>query len=367
MSDEAVDTTVSGPIADANVTDSQPEFDLEKASTDLGKSLGFGAEKDTAAADDDTADQTHADDTATEEPNAAAVAAAAAKANEAAKAFDEYKGFTKAVSINGNEVIVPKSWAPEHHVTWAKMAPEAQKYYLQREKQMQDGMDAYKGDSGFGKQMREVTEPYKAFLTSQGVDAPKAAQFLLNAHYRLSTAQPAERQAYFAHLAKSYGIDLASYKPADDTVQVDPAVKALQEKVNTLESSLTAREQTALNEAKAKTSKDVEAFAADPKHAYFDECSEDIVAYIQAGHTLEQAYEKAVYANPVTRAKELARLQADNEKALREKSKTQAEAARKATATNVRSRDTRKAPTEPKGSMEDTMRETLKEIRSRTH
>ena len=261
--------------------------------------------------------------------------------------------------------VMPKSWAKEQQEVWDEMTPRAQAQYELREKQMLDGLEQYKGDSGFGKQMREVMTPYKAFLTSQGVDEPKAVQYLLNAHYRLSNSNPAERSAYFSSLAKSYGIDLTALKP--DEAQLDPAVKALQEKVNSLETNLTQREQAVLNEARSKIAKDVETFASDPKNQYFDECADDITALIQAGNTLEEAYEKAVYANPVTRAKELARLQTETEKTLREKSKSEAEAARKAASTNVRSRDTRKAPTEPKGTMEDTMHATLKEIRERVH
>lgn len=350
MAEDVVD---AGATATPAAEHEQATFDLEGGVNEISESLGFGKgnreDRDTADDPDDTADQ--ADDVAQ------------ADADPKAPASDTDKAVEKAAA----KLEMPKSWARETQEIWDEMTPRAQEQYLKREQQMLEGLEQYKGDSGFGKQMREVLTPYKAMLQSQGVDEPKAVQFLLNAHYRLSTAQPAERQAYFAHLAKSYGIDLAGMQPAADAPQVDPTVKALQEKVNTLESSMTAREQAALNEAKAKVASEVEAFSKDPKHQYFYECSDDIVALIQAGHTLEQAYEKAVYANPVTRAKELSRLQAEQEKTLREKSRTDAEAARKAAATNVRSRDTRRAPTEPKGSMEDTMRATLKTIRERTH
>jgi hypothetical protein len=104
------------------------------------------------------------------------------------------------------------------------------------------------------------------------------------------------------------------------------------------------------------------------KHPYFDECHEDIVAYINAGHTLEKAYEKAVYANPVTRAKELARLQTESAAALRAKAKKEAEDARNGRSTNVNSKDTRRAPTAPRtGKWEDGMEDILKDIKARTH
>jgi hypothetical protein len=198
------------------------------------------------------------------------------------------------------------------------------------------------------------------------VDEAKATQYMLNAHYRLSSGTPQERATYFSSLAKSYGIDLAGLAPSQEQ-QVDPTVKALQDKVGNLEQTLTQRQQQEFAAAQNKVKADVDAFAADPKNVYFDECAEDIVALVQAGNTLEQAYEKAVYANPVTRAKELARIQTEHEKSLREKAKAEAEAARKASSTNVRTRDTRKAPTEPKGTMDDTLRATLKDIKERVH
>ena len=259
---------------------------------------------------------------------------------------------------------VPKSWPKEMHEHWGKTDPKVQEYWETREKQMLDGLEQYKGDAGFGKQLRDVITPYNAMLQSQGVDAPKAVQFLLNAHYQLTNSQPAERTAHFARLAKQYGIDLSTVKTDETT---DPKVKALEDRVNQLHNSLTTREQAALTEARARVAKDVETFASDPLHPYFDEVADDIVAMLQTGLELPVAYEKAVWANPVTRQKEIARLNTESETKLRDKAKAEAEKALKASGSNVRSRDTRKAPTEPKGSMEDTMKETLSEIRSRAH
>jgi hypothetical protein len=260
----------------------------------------------------------------------------------------------------------PQSWAKDKHEVWSKMAPEAQDYYLAREKQMLDGLEQYKEHSSFGKQLRDVFTPYKALLQAQGVDEAKAAQYMLNAHYKLSSGSAQERATFLSSLAKSYNIDLTGL-PQQEQQQVDPTVKALQDKVGTLEQTLTQRQQEEQNQQRQKISATVDAFASDPKNIYFEECADDIAAFLRAGHTLEQAYDKAVYANPVTRAKEIARLQTESEKALREKSGKDVEAARKATAVNVRGRDTRRAPTEAKGTMDDTLNATLKSIMERVH
>lgn len=359
-----------GVAADSGTTDTTTTtttdgtsggIDIAAAVEDIGSSLGFGDKgddsndddvQDTAAAGGDTADTTKVD------TKAATDTTATAAATDADKAATKH--------------APPASWAKEKHALWDTLPPEAQEQFTTRENQMLDGIEQYKEHAGFGKTMREVTAPYQAFITAQGVDAPKAVQYLLNAHYRLSTAQPADRATYFSKMAKSYGIDVATLKPdAGDgttatTAAADPAIAELRTTVQKMQDAQTAKEQTALTERKAKIASEVETFASDPAHKYFDECSDDIVALVNAGHTLKEAYDKAVYANPVTRAKELARLQAESDKALRAKAEVEAKAARKATGHNVRSRDTRKAPTEPKGSMDDTLRATLSEIKERT-
>jgi hypothetical protein len=243
----------------------------------------------------------------------------------------------------------PKSWAKEQHEHWAKVPKEAQDYIELREKQMLDGLEQYKGDAGFGKSMREVTTPYKSLLTAQGVDEAKAVQYMMNTHWKLSTLPPAEKAAHLALVAKHYSVDLAALPKADETET--PAIKALRERQDKLESSLTQREQTALTEAKTRVVSEVDAFWKDPANVYADEVATDMVPFLNAGLSLKDAYEKAVWANPVTRAKEQGRLQTETEKKLRENARLDALKAKKAKEANVSGRDTRRAPTEPSGKL----------------
>lgn len=266
----------------------------------------------------------------------------------------------------------PSSWAKEHHETWSKLDPKAQDYISLREEQMLKGLDQYKNDSGFGRQLREITYPYKQLLTSQGVDEPKAVQYLLNAHYRLSTLPENEKLSYLSDIAKSYGIDLKAMlaqgaQPGQQQVRVDPIVSSLQDKINKIESSLTQKEHEAQNAVRTKVSGDVEKFATDPAHPYFDEVSDEIVALIRHGAPLQDAYEKAVWANPVTRAKEISRMQAESETKLKIKFNGEGKKALKASSANVRGRDTSRAPTESLGTMDDTLKEALASIKSRVH
>lgn len=253
----------------------------------------------------------------------------------------------------------PKSWPKEMHEFWGKTDPKVQDYWETREKQMLDGLDQYKGDANLGRTLKEVITPYKPILESAGLDETTAVRSLLNAHYRLTQGTVEQRKAAYDELGKNLGLI--------EGEKIDPQVRQLQEKLTAIESTITTSQQRALQETQAKVSKDVEAFASDPKHPYFDEVADDIVAMIQAGRSLDDAYEKAVWANPVTRQKEMARLQTENDAKLKEKAKQEALKAKQASSTNVKGRDTRRSPTEPKGTMEDTMKETLREIKTRAH
>ena len=265
----------------------------------------------------------------------------------------------------------PKSWPKEMHDHWGKTPPEVQKYWETREKQMLEGLDQYKGAAQFGKAIQDVVTPYQHILQSQGVDAPRAVGALLQAHQRLTMGTVESRRAAYEELGRNLGLHTPTYANGDATgtaqapPPIDPRVQSLEERFNQIQQTLTAQQQAALDTARTKAAQDVEAFASDPAHALFDECADDIVRFVQQGASLQEAYDKAVWANPVTREKQMqTRLQTEAEKA-RERARLDALPKKKAAGANVRGRETQRTPTEPLGSMEDTMRETLAKLKAR--
>lgn len=254
---------------------------------------------------------------------------------------------------------VPKAWPKEMHEHWGKVDPKVQEYLEIRERQMLDGLEGYKNDAGFGKTLREAIAPFEPMLTASNIDAPKAVQYLLGAHQRLTTGTPESKLAAYQELGRNLGL-------SQD--QPNAELTALRQEVQQLKSGFTQEQQAKLTAAKESIQKEVDAFAADTKaHPYFDECSEDIAKLISAGYALNDAYDKAVWANPVSRAKEVARIEKETEAKLRENARLDALKAKKATGSNVMSRETTRAPTEPLGKMDDTMKDTLAEIRARAH
>lgn len=262
---------------------------------------------------------------------------------------------------------MPKSWKKEWEADWKATPKSAQDKFLEREKQMLQGLEQYKEHNEFGRTIKDVVKPYENYLQTQGVDSVKAVQYLLSAQYRLSTGDYQTKIQMLHELAKGVGVDLGQI--GGQNTQNDPnnELNPLLNDIKGIKSELQAWKEANTNQVRQKVAQDVTAFASDPAHPYFDEVADDIARMIQMGADLGTAYEKAVWANPVTRAKELARIQTESVAKLKPKLAAEAQVARKATSTNVRSRDTGRTPTEPLGTMEDTMRETLAAMRARTH
>lgn len=321
----------------------EPTFDMDAAVADLGASLGM---------DDTEAPETERDDAA--ETEATPVEAEAAQETSAETAPAPEKK------------AAPESWGAEKAALWDGLAPEVQEQFLRREEQMKAGFDKIKGDYEFGRSLRDVYAPYRPLLEAAGVNEAQATQYLLEAHRVLSTSGPAQKAAYFQTLAKQYGVDLGA-EPADSAAPLE--LRSLQEQVQMLQSTITTREQASLREAQQKVTKEVEAFAGDPANAYFDEVANDIAVILKGspGISLKEAYDKAVWANPTTRAKEQAKSQTELEKKLRENARLDALKASKAASATIRSRDTGRSPQEPLGSMEETMQSTLAAMRQRAH
>lgn len=260
----------------------------------------------------------------------------------------------------------PKSWAKDKHEVWAKLPPDAQDYYELREKQFLDGLEQYKADAGVSRQFKEIIAPYKAMIQSQGISETQAIQYLLHSQHRLTNGTPEERAAAYQNLGRDLGIQIPAVGDASQE-NIDPAILALRKDIDSIKTASAQSQRHALEQARADSAKQVETFAADKANLYFDEVAPDMVPYINAGLSMPDAYEKAVWSNPVTRAKELARLQTEADVKLKGKARAEGEAAKKATRTNIRGQESRKAPTDPKGTMDDTLRAALQQIKERAH
>lgn len=116
--------------------------------------------------------------------------------------------------------------------------------------------------------------------------------------------------------ANSRGIDLsrlvASPQQGQETAYVDPALGELQSQVKGLQQLLLTQQQQQVTNWQSQRANELNTFLADSvNHPYANDVFDDMMALISTKRAsdLKDAYDKAVYANPSTRAKVLAAAQ----------------------------------------------------------
>jgi hypothetical protein len=248
---------------------------------------------------------------------------------------------------------------------WSKASPALRAEVARREEEMFRGIEGYKTDAGFGRTVQKVIEPYVPILQQHGINPIQQIGDLMNAHKTLALGTPEAKVGMLKWLAQEYSIDLTGMgvAPANGQGQqapyVDPAVQALQKQTQELQSRLEQSETARQQEVREKATAEVTAFKADPKNIYFDDVAGQVAQLIRSGvcATLQQAYEQAIYLNPVTREKEFARQTAERDKLQKEADAEKVAAAKKASAANTRTTAKNGGAAATVGSIDDTLNE----------
>lgn len=364
---------VEGATKESQGLEPRERFDLGKAVDRIGDALFPGRERDGDGGDIEPEDDTASDKAEQAEDDA--VAKQENKVETDKKAKKEGGGDDTANAPASS--TAPKSWPKEMHQHWDKMPKEAQEYWGTREKQMLDGISQYKEIASFGSTMADTIRPYEHVIRQQGIDAPRAVQYLLDAHSMLTTGSIDGRLNAYKKLGADLGLtpymangnaghtqDGAIQQPQLPT-EVQNYMDNLSKQVQNMRQFLEHQNNVSLQEKSEMVMKQIEAFASDPAHPYFDDVANDIVAHINAGASLPDAYEKAVWSNAAVREKRMALMREDAVKKELENARLKALPKKNAASINVRGSESQKNGAEPVGDLTDTLRQTLREIQAR--
>jgi hypothetical protein len=190
----------------------------------------------------------------------------------------------------------------------------------------------------------------------------------------LTLSSPATKVELAKTLLSDYGISLESLGvPAQEGAPAGPSileqeVQALRQQLHQVGETTAMMQRRHMEQVHSQVRGDVDAFAADPANLYFNELTGDMERLIRSGAAadLPTAYEMAIWQNPAVRAKEIARLSAQQSAQQTATSTAKVDSARKATSVNVRTQSHPNAiPGEKLGSMDDTLETTLKNIKAR--
>lgn len=264
----------------------------------------------------------------------------------------------------------PSTWTKEAIAEWATISPRAQQEILKREEDALRGITMYKDRAEIGDRYNKVVEPYAPILAAEQIDPVQLFQSFASNHYLLSRGTPEQKVQLAANLISSYGVDfqaLLSHIGDAALTPPDPQITALQREVAELKAGRQAETAASVEATSARLASEIDAFATDPAHPYFEEVVDDIAGLFKSGQatTLAEAYEKAIWLNPATRSKEQERLATEKASAL-----AAAEAERQAKLARTTGADLNvstkpRSGTIPVGTLDETLEATMAQIRDR--
>lgn len=334
------------------------EFDMDAAVGAVADGLGFSPEGD----GDDAAIVADSNPAGTAEPAPApAPAALAVGSNTPAAPASE----PAAAPAPDPLAEPPKTWRKEAAAVWAALPAEAKAEIAKREEDIFRGIESYRTDATFGKSVQTTLAPYMPVLKQYNIDPVEQISGLMKAHHTLALGTPEEKVQLFRQLVSDYGINLEQV--AAEPAFVDPTVQHLQKELQGVKSTLSETQKREHDRQVAEYTQAVEKFASDPKNVHFEAVANDMVTLMQSKvcATLEQAYEKAVWTNPVTRAKEIERIQTEAQAKREAEAAERVKKARDASGANVRASVKSGSAAAPLGTIDDTLQETLAAIKAR--
>lgn len=263
----------------------------------------------------------------------------------------------------------PNTWRGEAKALYDALPPAVKAEVHKREQDFHRGIGEYRGWAGIGQSLHQVVQPHEpmireAIKAGEFESAQEAIGASLNAMAVLRTGSADEKAAMVLNLVKHFGITPESLQAANERMQnVDPQFAALQQEIRDLRKAVTQRpaEQQPAGPPPEVIS-EVESFIADPKNEFAKQLRPAMASLIESGlaKSLQEAYDKACELDPGVKAKRAAQQQQAEQK----RRADEAARARKAARVNVVRRG--QPPTAaPKGTMEDTIRQGLRELRSR--
>lgn len=210
----------------------------------------------------------------------------------------------------------PSSWKPAAREAFAKAPPEVQAEAVRVDYEVRKAMQESARARQFESEFSQATQPYAAMFQQAGLNPVQAAQSAFRTIHQLQSGDPRARAAIFADLMRTYPTDVEALAGAIDNPASRPAVDPeaiVRQAEERMMAKLEARQRQHLQ---AKTGQELETFAA--SHEFFEDVRHEMGGIMEAANvrsqaavargeppiemTLEEAYNRAIWANPEKRA-----------------------------------------------------------------
>jgi len=221
-------------------------------------------------------------------------------------------------------IDAPISWSAEKKAEWASVPPALQDYISQRDKESHDAITRAGQQIKAFEPIGKVIEQYGDTFQRNGLQPHEGIARMMAVHNML---EQNPRNA-IAEIAKAYGVNLSGEAEQNATPE-SQRIAELEARLAKQETHLTARMRQEQEAQNATLAREIADFAKDKPH--FESVRKVMAGLMSSGaaETMQDAYDKAIYADPTIRQS----LQVDAQKANEEKRKAEeAERVKKAKA-----------------------------------
>jgi len=195
---------------------------------------------------------------------------------------------------------------PGGDAAWNALPAESRNWVKQREVQVERHIRANAEAAKFGGSMWNAIKPYEPLIRAQGAHPAQVVAGALNMHYTLAQGTPQQKAAVIQGLAKQYGVTTDEGFGQSEATQPNAEVQQLRQMLGGVIHHLRGQEENHVRQQYAAAEQFIGQFASGSQRDYMNDSrvTNLMADLIERGtaQSLEDAYDKAVYAFPDIRA-----------------------------------------------------------------
>lgn len=249
----------------------------------------------------------------------------------------------------------PSSWRKEAQEKFATLDPLLQEEIEKREQDFHKGLEPLKVKAQMADTIERIIQPFEHNMKAANATAVDAIQYFFALDNTFRHGTQVQKAQIVQQLMERAGLTPETLQNAP---ALDPQLTAAQVQNQQLQSQLNQIVGQQQQQEAAQLNSEIAKFSNGKEH--FETVRQDMAALLQAGRAqnLDDAYEKAIWANPQVRSALLAKQQEE----ARAEANKKAQDAKRSAQVNIPRRGSLAPSSSQTGSMEDTIRENAKRL-----
>jgi len=270
----------------------------------------------------------------------------------------------------------PSTWKPVVRAEWDKLTPSVKAEIHRREADFQNGQAQLLPDARLGSAINKAAQPYQMLIESNYGSPDKAMSAFLQTAAALQMGSPQQKLQTIVGLSQQFGVDLSPLLQQGTPPQ-QPQQQLTDPRVDQMLANQQRNEQIRQQQELQQLSGIADSWVAEkdatgnPLRPYVGDVINEMTTLIpqikQANphyshsQVLDQAYDRAVWANPDTRAALQGQQQSELQAKQAAENQNRVASAKRAASVNVPRRASTPSPAKP-GSMQETLESTAREL-----